>query len=161
MNSAIAIIQARSGSKSVIAKNIIQLAGFPLIAFSIAVAKLSTSVARVIVSTDSEKYAEIARQFGAEVPFICPVEISGDNSSDIDFMVHAMNWFDDNELITPEYWVHLRPTTPLRDPKHITEALNQISRRNDATALRSAFPCAESPFKWFRHSDNGFLMSLN
>ena len=161
MNSAIAIIPARSGSKSVIDKNIIQLAGFPLIAFSIAVAKLSTSVARVIVSTDSEKYAEIARQFGAEVTFIRPVEISGDNSSDIDFMVHAMNWFDDNEPITPEYWVHLRPTTPLRDPKHITEALNQISRRNDATALRSAFPCAESPFKWFRHSDNGFLMSLN
>ena len=160
MKSSIAIIPARSGSKSILDKNIVKLAGFPLIAFSIAAAKLSRGVSRVIVSTDSEEYAEISRQFGADVPFIRPSDISGDNASDIDFMVHAMNWFDENEPLTPEYWIHLRPTTPLRDPKHITEALQQIAHRNDATALRSAFPCAESPFKWFRHSDDGFLMSL-
>lgn len=161
MNTAIAIIPARSGSKSILDKNLIQLAGFPLIAFSIAAAKLSPSVSRVIVSTDSEKYADIARKFGAEVPFIRPVAISGDNATDIEFMVHAMNWFDENEPRTPEYWVHLRPTTPLRDPNHIAEALQRIRSRDDATALRSAFPCPESPFKWFRHSDDGFLMSLN
>ena len=160
MKSSIAIIPARSGSKSILDKNIVKLAGFPLIAFSIAAAKLSRGVSRVIVSTDSEEYAEISRQFGADVPFIRPSDISGDNASDIDFMVHAMNWFDENEPLTPEYWIHLRPTTPLRDPKHITEALQQIAHREDATALRSAFPCAESPFKWFRHSDDGFLMSL-
>ena len=160
MKSSIAIIPARSGSKSILDKNIVKLAGFPLIAFSIAAAKLSRGVSRVIVSTDSEEYAEISRQFGADVPFIRPSDISGDNASDIDFMVHAMNWFDENEPLTPEYWIHLRPTTPLRDPKHITEALQQIAHRDDATALRSAFPCAESPFKWFRHSDDGFLMSL-
>ena len=160
MKSSIAIIPARSGSKSILDKNIVKLAGFPLIAFSIAAAKLSHGVSRVIVSTDSEEYAEISRQFGADVPFIRPSDISGDNASDIDFMVHAMNWFDENEPLTPEYWIHLRPTTPLRDPKHITEALQQIEHRDDATALRSAFPCAESPFKWFRHSDDGFLMSL-
>lgn len=160
MKSSIAIIPARSGSKSILDKNIVKLAGFPLIAFSIAAAKLSRGVSRVIVSTDSEEYAEISRQFGADVPFIRPSDISGDNASDIDFMVHAMNWFDENEPLTPEYWIHLRPTTPLRDPKHITEALQQIAHRDDATALRSAFPCAESPFKWFQHSDDGFLMSL-
>lgn len=160
MNEAIAIIPARCGSKSLVDKNLAQLHGFPLIAFSIAAAKLTSGISRVIVSTDSQKYAQIARSFGAEVPFVRPAAISGDNATDAEFMVHAMNWFDENETFTPEYWVHLRPTTPLRDPKIITEALDLISSRREASALRSAFPCAESPFKWFRHNDEGFLMSL-
>ena len=153
MNSAIAIIPARSGSKSILDKNLVQLAGFPLIAFSIAAAKLAPDISRVVVSTDSPKYAKISLKYGAEVPFLRPATISGDDATDIDFMLHAMNWFDENEPQTPEYWVHLRPTTPLRDPKHIAEALQRIISRDDATALRSAFPCPESPFKWFRHSD--------
>ena len=161
MNSAIAIIPARSGSKSILDKNLVQLAGFPLIAFSIAAAKLAPDISRVVVSTDSPKYAKISLKYGAEVPFLRPATISGDDATDIDFMLHAMNWFDENEPQTPEYWVHLRPTTPLRDPKHIAEALQRIISRDDATALRSAFPCPESPFKWFRHSDDGFLMSIN
>lgn len=161
MNSAIAIIPARSGSKSILDKNLVKLAGFPLIAFSIAAAKLAPDISRVVVSTDSPKYAEISLKYGAEVPFLRPATISGDDATDIDFMLHAMNWFDENEPQTPEYWVHLRPTTPLRDPKHIAEALQRIISRDDATALRSAFPCPESPFKWFRHSDDGFLMSIN
>lgn len=160
MNSAIAIIPARSGSKGIIDKNIVELAGFPLIAFSIAAAKLSSGISRVIVSTDSKKYAEIARQFGAEVPFVRPANISGDNATDIGFMVHAMNWFDENEKDTPEYWVHLRPTTPLREPQQIDGALQLIQGRREATALRSAYLCASSPFKWFRHSDDGYITSL-
>ncbi len=161
MKSTIAIIPARSGSKSIRDKNIVQLAGFPLIAFSIAAAKLSSSISRIIVSTNSEEYAEISLQFGAEVPFMRPSDISGDNATDIEFMVHAMNWFDENEPVTPEFWIHLRPTTPLRDPKHINDAMYQIAHSDDATALRSAFPSSESPFKWFRHNDEGFLTSLD
>ena len=160
MTKAIAIIPARSGSKSIIDKNLVSLGGFPLIAYSIAAAKLSSSIGRVIVSTDSEQYAEISRFYGAEVPFLRPDDLSSDTATDIGFMQHAMNWFDHNESETSEYWVHLRPTTPLRDPALIDSALKIISTRTDATALRSAFPCAESPFKWFRHSDDGFLMSL-
>jgi N-acylneuraminate cytidylyltransferase len=160
MTSAIAIIPARSGSKSIIDKNLVLLGGHPLIAYSIAAAKLSNSIDRVLVSTDSERYAEISRQYGAEVPFMRPDELSNDMATDIGFMQHAMDWFDDNEPETPEYWVHLRPTTPLRNPVQIDNAMDMIYARNDATALRSAFPCAESPFKWFRHSSEGFLMSL-
>lgn len=160
MTQAIAIIPARSGSKSIIDKNLVSLGGFPLIAYSIAAAKLSRSIGRVIVSTDSEQYAEIARFYGAEVPFLRPADLSNDSATDIEFMQHAMNWFDDNEPETSEYWVHLRPTTPLRDPTLIENALKIIFARTDATALRSAFPCAESPFKWFRHSADGLLMSL-
>lgn len=160
MKSAIAIIPARSGSKGIIDKNIVQLAGYPLIAFSIAAAKLSSGISRVIVSTDSDKYAEIARRFGAEVPFIRPASISGENATDIGFMVHAMDWFDDNETAIPEFWVHLRPTTPLREPSQIDNALHLIKVQREATALRSAHLCASSPFKWFRHSDDGYITSL-
>ena len=160
MKSAIAIIPARSGSKSILDKNLAQLAGYPLIAFSIAAAKLTPGISRVIVSTDSDKYAELARSYGAEVPFLRPTEFSGDSSTDTEFMVHAMNWFDANETQTPEYWVHLRPTTPLREPNKIQDALNLISSDSGASALRSAFLCPESPFKWFRHTNDGYLMSL-
>jgi CMP-N,N'-diacetyllegionaminic acid synthase len=160
MHSAIAIIPARSGSKGILNKNTAPLAGFPLIAYSIVAAKLTPGISRVIVSTDSEKYAELSRSYGAEVPFLRPTEFSGDSSTDTEFMVHAMNWFDANEPQTPEYWVHLRPTTPLRDPSKIQEALDLISSDSSATALRSAFLSPESPFKWFRHTNDGYLMSL-
>jgi CMP-N-acetylneuraminic acid synthetase len=78
MNNTIAIIPARSGSKSITDKNIKLLSGHPLIAYSIAVAKLSKKIEKVIVSTDSKEYADIAKQYGAEVPFIRPDEISID-----------------------------------------------------------------------------------
>ena len=88
-----AIIPARSGSKGVKNKNIRPLNGYPMIAYTIAAAKLSKNIDRVIVSTDSEQYAEIARKYGAETPFLRPAEISGDRSTDIEFMRHAINWF--------------------------------------------------------------------
>ena len=97
----IAIIPARSGSKSLVDKNIKELSGHPVIAYSIAVAKLSKKIDRVIVSTNSKKYAYIARQYGAEVPFIRPDEFSTDTSTDKDFLVHAMNWFKENEGTIP------------------------------------------------------------
>jgi len=114
MSDIIAIIPARAGSKSLVDKNIKYLSGHPLIAYSIAAAKLSKKIDRVIVSTDSQKYTEIAKQYGAEVPFIRPDKISIDTAIDRDFLIHAMNWFKENESSVPEYWVHLRPTTPLR-----------------------------------------------
>ena len=118
----VAIIPARSGSKSLQDKNIALLSGHPLIAYSITAAKCSALIKRVIVSTDSERYASIAVQYGAEVPFLRPAEFSTDNSTDRDFLVHAMSWLEQNKQIRPEYWVHLRPTTPLRDPKIIDNA---------------------------------------
>ena len=105
-----AIIPARSGSKGVKNKNIRLLNGYPMIAYTIAAAKLSENIDRVIVSTDSEQYAEIAQKYGAEVPFLRPAEISGDTSADIEFMQHAINWFYENEGKVPEYWLHLRVT---------------------------------------------------
>jgi CMP-N,N'-diacetyllegionaminic acid synthase len=155
----IAIIPARSGSKGVPGKNIALLGGHPLIAFSIAGAKLA-GIERVWISTDSEKYAEMAKRYGAEVPFLRPTEISNDRSTDFEFMRQAMDWMDQNENTVPEYWLHLRPTTPLRDPKILKEALELIQSNPKASSLRSGHEAPESPFKWFLKDDEGFFKGL-
>jgi len=160
INSIIAIIPARSGSKGIKDKNLADLCGYPLIAYSIAASKLSNKIDRVLISTDSVEYAEIARKFGAEVPFLRPDELSGDTSTDRDFMLHAMQWVQLNEMYTPEYWVHLRPTTPLRNPALVDMAIQALINNPQATALRSAHIAPESPFKWFRRNEAGFLMGL-
>ena len=149
MDDIIAIIPARSGSKSLVDKNILELSGHPLIAYSIAAAKLSRKIDRVIVSTNSQEYADIAKQYGAEVPFIRPNKYSTDESTDKDFFVHAMSWIQENEGNAPEYWVHLRPTTPLRDIKVIDSAIDEMISDRSATSLRSGHKAPESPLKWF------------
>ena len=156
----VAIIPARSGSKSLQDKNIALLSGHPLIAYSITAAKCSALIKRVIVSTNSERYASIAVQYGAEVPFLRPAEFSTDNSTDRDFLVHAMSWLEQNKQIRPEYWVHLRPTTPLRDPKIIDNAIRQIMSDENATSLRSGHKAPESPMKWFRKDRQGYFRGL-
>tara|TARA_B100000315_G_C14510149_1_gene556587 strand:- start:293 stop:1060 length:768 start_codon:yes stop_codon:yes gene_type:complete len=156
----IAIIPARGGSKGIPQKNIKLLKGFPLVAYSIASAKLSKKIERVLVSTDSEEIAEIAVHFGAEVPFLRPAEYASDNSIDRDVVVHAMEWFSDNEKEMPEHWVYLRPTTPLRDPHLIDKAILQITNTPSSTSLRSGHKAPESPFKWFEKDSNGFFLPL-
>jgi len=156
----IAIIPARSGSKSIRDKNLSTLGGYPLLAYSIVAAKLARRIERVLLSTDSEQYAEIGRRYGAEVPFLRPEEFSGDKSTDREFMAHAMTWLQNHEGCVPEFWVHLRPTTPLRTPEYLNAAVAMLEGRPEATALRSAHPSPESPFKWFRRSDEGYLMAL-
>jgi CMP-N-acetylneuraminic acid synthetase len=159
MSDIVAIIPARSGSKSLVDKNIKELSGHPLIAYSIAVAKLSKKIDRVIVSTNSQKYAKIAKQYGAEVPFIRPDEFSTDTATDKDFLVHVMNWFEENEGSTPEYWVHLRPTTPLRDVEVVDNAIDEIMQDKSATSLRSGHKAPESPLKWLV-KDNHYFKGL-
>ena len=149
--STIAIIPARSGSKGVPGKNINLLGGIPLFAYSILAAKMMPEVERVIVSTDSKEYAELANKFGAETPFIRPDDISGDKSSDLDFFIHALEWFKLNEGAIPEFLLHLRPTTPLRDPKIMSEAVQLFLTKKEASSLRSGHVASESPFKWFLH----------
>lgn len=156
-----AIIPARKGSKSIENKNLALLGGHPLIAYSIAVAKTTKGVDQVIVSTDSHEYAKIAKKYGAEVPFLRPEALSQDTSTDYDFMSHAVNWFSENSKESPDFWIHLRPTTPLREPHVIEAAMSLITDRQDATSLRSGHLSPESPFKWLRKNREGFLTSLN
>lgn len=161
MSEFIAIIPARSGSKSIIDKNLAALGGYPLLAYSIAAARCVSEIGRIIVSTDSVEYAEIAKNYGAEVPFLRPKRLSLDNSTDYDFMAHALDWMEMNSSDSPEYWVHLRPTTPLREPNIIENAMSLIKSRRESTSLRSGHLSPESPFKWLRKNNEGFLMSLD
>ena len=151
-----AIIPARSGSKGVPDKNIRLLGDHPLIAYSIKAALKANSVSRVIVSTDSEQYADIARSFGAETPFLRPGNISWDKSTDIEFFDHAIDWFDQNEGTVPEYFVHLRPTTPLRSPRVIDEAVACFLSSSN-TSLRSVHRMSESAYKAFELKDETLI----
>ncbi len=160
MGNTIGIIGARSGSKSVKDKNIALLAGYPLIAYSVVAAKLSKKISRVILSTDSKEYIDIASRYGAEALFVRPPEISTDTSTDTEFMMHAMQWFQDNESQVPEYWVHLRPTTPLRNPMLMDQAIEQFEGSYSANCLRSAHKSPESPLKWFQINDEGYFKGL-
>lgn len=151
----IALIPARGGSKGVPKKNLYSVQGYPLIAYSIVAARACVNIDKVIVSTDSEEIAAIARQYGADVPFLRPSQYSQDSSADADFVKHALNWFNENGIF-PDLFVHLRPTTPLREPILIDQAIDKIKQFSSATSLRSAHLCPESPFKWFLLEENFF-----
>lgn len=168
-----ALIPARGGSKGIPKKNIIDLDGYPLIAYSIVVALKCPSIDRVIVSTDDEEIAEIAKRYRADVPFMRPVEFAWDDSPDINWVKHYLSWVKDNDPI-PEFIVHLRPTTPLRNVDKIEEAIAFMIARKKArveiakaylegkwftneTALRSIHQLMEPPEKLFRTDRHGWL----
>lgn len=154
--SAYAIIPARGGSKGVPRKNISLLGGYPLVAYAIAAAKLTPSIERIIVSTDDDEVAAIARKFGAEVPFLRPAELAQDGSRDIGFMLHAIQWLREHEGSVPDYFVELRPTTPLRHPEDIEKAIGLIQKHPEATSLISSHEIRESPHKLFRRNGDYF-----
>ena len=159
MSDIMALIPARSGSKGLIDKNVKLLNGHPLLAYTIRAACLTKDIDRVIVSTDSEKYAAIAKDYGAEIPFLRPKEISRDNSTDLDYIHHALNWLQTHEGAIPRLLVHLRPTTPLRQPQVIREAIKAIKSNSEATALRSIHEMSESAYKCFE-TDGKYLTCL-
>lgn len=156
MSQTIAIIPARAGSKGVANKNIKLLGGRPLIEWSIAACLRSRHIDRVLVSTDSEEYARLCQGFGAEVPFLRPAEISGDQSTDYEFVIHALDWLAANGG-EPDYLVHIRVTTPLRDPMLIDRAIEEFKASRTATSLRSVHEMSESAYKTFEIAGEGRL----
>lgn len=153
-NEVLAIIPARGGSKSIPRKNIRTLAGKPLIAYSIKQACQSKLISRVICSTDDIEIASVAREYGAEVPFLRPKSISDDHALDLDFHVHALDWLKINENYVPELIVQLRPTNPFRAVKVIDQAIKLLIQNPQADSLRAVRPCEHSPYKmWSKNSD--------
>jgi len=112
----LALVPARGGSKGIPRKNIRDFAGHPLIAYSIAAGLHAALVNRVIVSTDDEEIAEVARQYGAEAPFLRPAEFAQDQSLDLPVFQHALEWLAEKENYHPDVVVQLRPTSPVRPP---------------------------------------------
>lgn len=157
----IALIPARSGSKGLVDKNIKLLGNIHLIGYSIIAARMTPEIDEVYVSTDSKNYAKIANYYGAKTPFLRPENLSKDTSTDIDFFIHAVDWLKKNLSIEPMKIVHLRPTTPLRDPSLISRALHDIEGDSQCTSLRSCHKAPESPFKWFLKNDINYLKSFN
>jgi len=154
-----ALIPARSGSKGVPNKNVMKLNGHPLLGWSIAAAKQSKNIDRVIVSTDSKEYADLAISYGAEVPFIRPDKISNDTSTDFEFIEHALNFFK-NECNEPSYIAHLRPTTPIRDPNLIDAAIELAINQNNCSSIRSVHEMSETAYKTLEIDDMNYLRPL-
>jgi len=149
MTKVVAIIPARSGSKGVINKNIREIAGHPLLAYSVMAALRAQSIDDVFVSTDSVSYAEIAKHYGAKAPFLRPEPISGDKASDKEFVLHFFDWCKSSGQPLPDYIIHLRPTTPIRNPALIDLATNKILlAQKEITALRSIHKMSESAYKF-------------
>ncbi|MFH0919376.1 MAG: acylneuraminate cytidylyltransferase family protein [Fibrobacterota bacterium] len=149
----LALIPARGGSKRVPSKNIRPLIGKPLIGYTIETALNAKSVTRVLVSTDSNEIARIARSFGADVPFMRPPELAGDTSTEYEFHAHALAWLQEHQQFTPDYIITLYPTSPLRTSASIDAALNKIVTYPDADSLRSIRKCSEHPYKMWTKRD--------
>ena len=144
--SIIGLIPARSGSKRVADKNIRLLAGHPLIAYTISAAKQSGIFSSIVVSTDSEEYASIAKQYGAEVPFLRPVEISDDVSLDIEWLEFTLQKLKEAGRKYDCFSI-LRPTSPFRLPTTIQRAWKEFNNEIGVDSLRAVEKVKEHPGK--------------
>jgi N-acylneuraminate cytidylyltransferase len=143
----LALIPARGGSKRIPRKNIRPLWGKPLLAYSIETALQSKQISRVICTTDDQKIADIAREYGAEVPFLRPKKFAGDCSADTEFYLHALTWLKDHENYQPDIMVNLRPTNPLRRSEVVDDIINFLISRPDVDSIRTVSKSPHSPYK--------------
>ncbi|GIO07333.1 hypothetical protein J31TS6_33610 [Brevibacillus reuszeri] len=150
----LAIIPARGGSKGVPRKNIRELCGKPLIAWSIEEAKKSKYIDQIIVSTDDEEIAAVARQWGAEIPFLRPVELAQDHTPGIDPVLHALKM-----LPQYEYIVLLQPTSPLRSTDDIDACLEQCVEQKVDSCV-SVTLTDKSPYWMYNLSENSSLIPV-
>lgn len=143
----VAIIPARGGSRGIPDKNILEFAGKPLIAWTIELALAAQGVSRVIVSTDSERIADIARQHGAEVPFLRPAEISAADTPIEPVMAHAWEWLRSNQGYEADALILLFPTNPLRLVQHVEESLDLFfSSGADSVLTVNESPAHYTPY---------------
>ena len=156
----LAIIPARGGSKSIPRKNILPFAGHPLIAYSIAAGLTAETVNRVVVSTDDEEIAAIARQYGAETPFLRPAKFAQDSTPDLPVFQHALDWLSDHEGYQPEIVIQLRPTSPLRRIQHIDQSVYMLVKHPGADSVRTVCIPFQNPFKMWRIGDDGLMHPL-
>jgi N-acylneuraminate cytidylyltransferase len=118
------------------------------------------TVTRLIVSTDDEEIAGVARKYGAEVPFLRPAEHSQDNTTDLPVFRHALEWLQEHESYQPDIVVQLRPTSPFRRVRHIDESVRMLLENPDADAARTVCIPFQNPFKMWRISPDGFMQPL-
>jgi CMP-N,N'-diacetyllegionaminic acid synthase len=151
-----AIITARGGSKRLPKKNILELAGKPLIAWTIEAAKKCSKIEDIIVTTDSDEIEKIAIEFGARVPFKRPDELSNDTATSFDVVKHCLDYLNEKEDKQVEYLVLLQPTSPLRSNEDINKAIELLELKN-AAAVVSVCPTEHSPL-WSNTLDNSLSL---
>jgi N-acylneuraminate cytidylyltransferase len=156
----LALIPARGGSKSIPHKNIRLFAGHPLIAYSIAAGLQARLVTRTIVSTDDDEIARIARQYGAETPFLRPADLALDNTTDFPVFTHALKWLQEHEGYQPDIVVQLRPTSPIRPPDCVDNAVQILIDHPEADSVRGIVPSGQNPFKMWRLDESGRMTPL-
>lgn len=154
----LAIIPARGGSKGIPRKNIKNFAGHPLIAYSIAAGLQAKNVTRVIVSTDDEEIAAVARAYGAETPFLRPAEFAQDRTTDLPVYQHALEWLAEHENYHPEVVVQLRPTSPIRPPELTDQAVETLLAHPEADSVRGVVPAGQNPHKMWRIDEHSGQM---
>ena len=144
--SIVALIPARSGSKRVPGKNVRRLGAHPVLAYTVAAALDSGIFTDVVVSTNDEQYAAIARHYGATVPFIRPEAFAGDGSPDIEWVEHALGALRDRGR-TFDCFSVLRPTSPFRLPSTIQRAWREFTAERGVDSLRAVERCRQHPGK--------------
>ena len=149
----VALVPARSGSQRIRGKNVRLLHGHPLIAYSIAVAIDAGIFARIVVSTDSQEYADIARQYGAEAPFLRPPEIATPTSPDVEWIRHALTQVSGHTA-----FAILRPTSPFRSAATLHRAWERLQSLPGADSLRAVERVRQHPGKMWVVSDDGDSM---
>lgn len=133
------VITARGGSKGIRGKNIYPVLGKPLIAYTIDAATKSQYLDDCIISTDSERIAEIAIKWGGNVPFLRPTEIAQDSTPSVDVLIHALQWYEEHWNRKVDAVVLLQPTAPMRLPEDIDNAIVKFKKGS----ARSLFSCYE------------------
>ena len=144
------VVGARSGSKSIKNKNIRPLLDKPLMAWVIEAGKKSKYINRLILSTDSKKYADIGKSLRIEVPFIRPKKYASDKVDDISYLTHAVDWFEKHEKWKPDIIVRLIPTTPLAKTESIDACLELLINDPKATSARTIKPAPKHPYKLWK-----------
>src|SRR3989344_4612552 len=149
----LAIIPAKSISKRIPGKNLKQLAGKPMLAYILETARRVKGLDRIIVSTESEEIKKVAEQYGAEVPFIRPRELTQDDTTTQEVVSHAIDWLEKNEGGLPDYVLVLYPTSPLLRVERIEEAISLVLKRN-SDALFSG--CYDKGHYWILGKDGRY-----
>lgn len=148
------LIGIRSGSKGVKNKNIKLLHGKPLVGWVIDAAKKSKSITRLIVSTDSEEYAAIARELGAEVPCLRPAGMATDNSPEIDYVTYMLNWLKENDDYRPDIVVRMMATVPLQESCDIDALIDILKKDSDASSAVVISEARQHPMKALKIIDD-------
>jgi CMP-N,N'-diacetyllegionaminic acid synthase len=154
----LALIPARGGSKGVPRKNVRTLVGKPLIAWTIEAARNCPSLDRVVVSTDDEEIAGVAREYGAEVPFLRPAALAQDDTPDLPVCKHCLVWLTECEGYRPDVVLWLRPTVPLRLPEDMEGAVALLVQ-SGADGVRSICRAEHHPY-WMKRLEAGRLVPL-